>query len=160
MRAIKPAFLLVVLLACATVPFVDLDEGGGVGDSVRWKTFQLLAAGDIAGAGEYYLLATGATQLPRWMVALQRAFDAANRVAGPCEKVADDILEGFKRLGQNPTLVRFTTTVNSGAGGRISFDLEDGTNVQVSIAGYHVAVRCGERIYDAFTGPTGMLLAD
>ena len=81
----------------------------GVGDSIRLKTFQLLVAGDLEGAGEYYLLATGATQLPRWLGALQNAFNVANRVAGRCERVADDILEGYKRLGQSPTLVTFTT---------------------------------------------------
>ena len=46
MRAPMPAFLLVVLLGCATARPVGLDEGGGVGDSIRLKTLRLLLAGD------------------------------------------------------------------------------------------------------------------
>jgi len=150
-----------ILLACATLhPLDPEDSGGGGGDSIRLKTLQLLVAGDLEGAGEYYLLATGASQLPRWFVAFQSAFSVANRIAGPCQRVADDIAEGFKRLGQSPTLVTFTTNVKDGNAARIGFDLGSGQTAQVSVAGYHVAVRCGERIYDAFTGPTGMLVAE
>jgi len=29
----------------------ERDEGGGAGDSIRWKTLQLLLAGDLEGAG-------------------------------------------------------------------------------------------------------------
>lgn len=154
------ALVLAILLACAAVRPDERDTGGGGGDSIRWKTFQLLAAGDLEGAGEYYLLATGATQLPRWLVALQSAFSVANRVAGPCQKVADDIFEGFERLEQNPTMVTFTTNATSGNAARMGFVLGDGRVAQVSVSGYHVAVRCGERIFDAFTGPTGMLVAE
>jgi len=152
--------LLTVLLACATAHPLERDEGGGGGDSIRLKTLQLLVAGDLNGAGEYYLLATGVSQLPRWLVAFQNAFNVANRVAGPCQRVAEDIAGGFKRLGQSPALVTFTTNMKDGNAARIGFDLGAGQTAQVSVAGHHVAVRCGERIYDAFTGPTGMLVAD
>jgi hypothetical protein len=148
-----------ILLSCATTHPIE-DGGGGGGDSIRWKTFQLLVAGDLEGAGEYYLLATGASQLPRWLVAFQAAFSAANRMAGACQRVADDIFEGFKQLGQSPTLVRFTTGNSEGAAGIIGFDLGDGKVQQISMNGFHVAVRCGDRIYDAFTGPTGMRIAE
>jgi len=153
-------FMAVALLACAGVRQAERDPGGGGGDSIRWKTFQMLAAGDLEGAGEYYLLATGATQLPRWLVALQNAFSTANRIAGPCRQVADDIVEGFKRLGQSPTTVTFTTNNPQGLAGIIGFDLGGGKVAQVATNGLHVAVRCGDRIYDAFTGPTGMLVAE
>jgi len=152
--------LVAFLLACAAVRPAERDEGGAGGDSIRWKTLQLLVAGDLEGAGEYYLLATGASQLPRWLVAFQGAFSTANRVAGACQQVADDILEGFKRLDQNPTLVRFTTGNSEGAAGIIGFDFGGGQVQQVSMNGFHLAVRCGDRIYDAFTGPTGMLVAE
>jgi len=101
--------LVVLLLACATAHPVERDSGGGGGDSIRWKTLQLLVAGDLEGAGQHYLLATGSSE---------------------------------------------------GAAGIIGFELEDGTVQQVSVNGFHVAVRCGDRIYDAFTGPTGMRVAE
>jgi len=161
MRARKlAAVALLLACTCATARPIERDEGGGGGDSIRWKTLQLLVAGDLDGAGEYYLLATGASQLPKWLVAFQNAFSAANRVAGACERVADDVLEGFKQLGENPSLVRFTTGNSAGAAGVIGFDVGDGTVQQVSVNGLHVAVRCGDRIYDAFTGPVGMRIAE
>jgi len=161
MRTARWVALAAVVLACATGrPVVERDASGTCGDSIRWKTLQLLLAGDLEGAGEYYLPATGASQLPRWLVAFQGAFNVANRVAGSCQKVADAIFEGFKRLEQSPALVTFTTETRTKAGAVIGFDLGDGKVVQVASNGWHVAVRCGDRIYDAYTGPSGMLVAD
>ena len=131
----------------------------GISDSIRLRMLALIAQGDIAGAVEYYLLATGASTAPRWLVAMQRAFDAANRVAGPCQRVADAILEGFKKLGQNPAYVRFA----SQKGNLIGFEVNAGeslSTVQVSNNGSHVAVQLSGRIYDAFTGPAGLATQD
>jgi RHS repeat-associated protein len=128
-------------------------------NSVTARVWVMIAQGDIAGAGEYYLLATGASQLPRWFQAMQAAFSAANRVAGPCQRVANDIYNGFQKLGQNPTFVNFSTGSAKGSAGRIGFE-QGGQWTMVSTGGTHVAVQVGSKIYDAFTGPAGMTLAD
>jgi len=130
-------------------------------DSVRLRMLALIAQGDIAGAVEYYLLATGATTAPRWLVAMQRAFDLANQRAGPCQQVADDVFEGFRRLGQNPAYIRFTSVLENNR--YIGFEMTPGdmsSTLQVSNNAFHVAVRMADRIYDAFTGPAGLMVQD
>jgi len=117
-------------------------------DSIRMKLLAMIARGDVVGAGEYYLLATGASQLPRWLSAMQQAFNAGNQVAGKCEGVANNIAEGFKKLGQNPQLVK----VFGDAGQYLSWRGQQ----MVSNNNFHVAVMNGGRIYDAYTGPAGM----
>jgi hypothetical protein len=42
----------------------------------------------------------------------------------------------------------------------MSLDLPDGTSPGITKNGYHVVVKLGDRIYDAFTGPAGMKAAD
>jgi hypothetical protein len=42
----------------------------------------------------------------------------------------------------------------------MSFNLADGTSPPITRNGYHVVVRVGDRIYDAFTGPAGMTVAE
>jgi len=144
-----------------TWPRMVRETATAMPDSVRLRMLAMIAQGDISGAVEYYLLATGATTAPRWLAAMQRAFDVVNRRAGPCQEVADDVLEGFKRLGQNPAYVRFANQLQNNR--YIGFEMTPGvpaSTLQVSTNASHVAVRVGERIYDAFTGPAGLVVKD
>ncbi|HEX5747198.1 MAG TPA: hypothetical protein VFZ09_13225 [Archangium sp.] len=90
------------------IRFTDL--AGGVPDSVRTHTLVLILRGEVAAAGDYYLLATGASQLPRWFTALQKAFDTASRAPNACQSTANAIAEGFRQLGQSPQLIRISST--------------------------------------------------
>jgi hypothetical protein len=40
------------------------------------------------------------------------------------------------------------------------FELANGKDAPVSRTGYHVAVRLGDLVHDAYTGPLGMKLSD
>jgi hypothetical protein len=124
-------------------------------DSPRLKVLSMLAEGNVSGAVEYYVVATGARQAPQWLLGLQAAFNASNRVAGPCVEVARKIFEGFSALGENPQYLRITSTESE----LLAFEVRAGvpeSTLQVSSNNYHVAVRIGSRIYDAFTGPQGL----
>jgi hypothetical protein len=151
--------LLVVGVGCAT-PTVRIsdsphttDPGSlecGLPDSLRVKMLEALTRGDVIGAIGLWRLHTGREgALPRALQAFQEAFNAANRIAGPCERVARDIHEGFKFLGGTPRYARISSTQGP-------FLTWQG-RVLVSDNKLHRAVRYGERIYDAFTGPAGML---
>lgn len=124
-------------------------------DTVRSKILAHLADGNVTGAIEYYLLATGAREAPRWLQNLRLAFEAANRVAGRCVDVAQKLHEAFVQLGKNPSYVKVTSTGSE----LIAFEVQAGaprSTVQISNNNYHIAVRVGSRIYDAFTGPKGL----
>ncbi|WP_143177777.1 hypothetical protein [Cystobacter ferrugineus] len=127
---------------------------GGASDlnSINMHMLSLIARGDIAGAGEYYLLATGASQVPRWFATMQQAFNASNQAAGRCEGVANNVAEGFRKLGQNPQIVR----VFGNQGRFLSWRGQK----MVSDNNFHVAVLNDGKIVDAYTGPAGMTWAE
>jgi hypothetical protein len=60
-------------------------------------------------------------------------------------------------VGPAPQYVAFTTDEKKPY---MVFELAAGKNAAVSHNGYHVAVRLGDLIYDAYTGPLGMKLSD
>ncbi len=108
---------------------------------------------------EYYLVATGARHAPGWLQGLQSAFNATNRIAGRCVDVARKLHEGFTALGTAPRYLRVTSTESE----VLAFEVTAGvpaSTVQVSDNNYHVAVRVGSRIYDAFTGPKGLTTSE
>jgi len=114
-----------------------------------------MAEGNVQGAAEYYLVATGARQVPLWLQGLQAAFNAGNRVAGRCADVAKKIHEGFTALGKDPQYIKITSTESE----LLAFEVRAGvpsSTVRISNNNYHVAVRVGSRIYDAFAGPQGL----
>jgi hypothetical protein len=117
-------------------------------NSINMHMLSLIVRGDIAGASEYYLLATGASQVPRWLTTMQQAFNVGNQVAGRCEAVANNIAEGFRKLGQNPQLVK----IFGDKGQYLSWQGQK----MVSNNNFHVAVMNDGRIFDAYTGPAGM----
>jgi hypothetical protein len=84
--------------------------------------------------------------------AMQQAFTAANQVGRRCEGVANTIAEGFRKLGQNPQLVK----VFSDKGEILNWQGQQ----MVSNNNFHVAVMNGGRIYDAYTGAAGMTWAE
>jgi hypothetical protein len=133
-------------------PFHVTDLTGAMPDSVRLKMFAMLLRGELAAAGEYYLLATGASQLPTWFTALRHAFDVASRAPNACQGAARAIAEGFRRLGQSPQLIRISST----GGDMLSWKGRE----LVSDNNFHVAVLNEGRIFDAFTGAAGMTWAE
>lgn len=125
-------------------------------DSIRLKLLAYLARGDIAGAIVMYQVHTGKVA-PTWLMDLQAAYGVANQAAGRCQQVARIIHTAFIKLGQTPQYIAFRT---KGDEEFMVFELASGRSAPVSRNAYHVAVRVGDLIYDAYTGPLGMKLAD
>ncbi len=133
-------------------PLRFTDVAGGLPDSARMRMLELMLRGDLTAVGDHYLLVTGASQLPRWFTALQQAFDVASRAPNACQGTANAIADGFRRLGQSPQLIRISST----GGDMLSWRGRE----LVSDNNFHVAVLNGTRIFDAFTGATGMTWAE
>lgn len=125
-------------------------------DSIRLKLLAYLARGDIAGALAMYEAETG-HEAPEWLRDLQVAYSVVNQTAGNCQQVARAIHTAFIKLGQSPQFIAFRANQ---AEDYMVFELESGRDASVSHTGYHVAVRIGDVIYDAYTGPLGMRLSD
>jgi hypothetical protein len=66
--------------------------------------------------------------------------------------MAKDIYEGFKFLGGQPEYVRISST----GGTYLSWQ----SRIVMSDNNMHSVVRSGGKIYDAFTGPAGMVEAE
>jgi len=107
-----------------------------------------LARGDTAGAIALWQAHQGTQTIPKALQAFQAAFSAANRIAGPCRRIAQDIYEGFSFFGGQAQYVRISST----GGNYLSWQ----SRILMSDNNSHIAVRHGARIYDAFTGPAGM----
>jgi hypothetical protein len=152
--------VLLCLMACGGLRQAQRQDGGGGGaggqplTTIHAQVFKLIVRGEIPQAIEYYRLAAGVEQVPRWLLLMQGAFSTANRIAGPCREVADDIYEAFKRLGQSPQIVRV-----SAIGNNTNFLSWHG-RIVMSNTNSHVAVLNAGRIYDAFTGPQGLAWAE
>jgi len=140
-----------VALASAPVPTPGLWLAA-IPDSVRLKMLAALARGDIAGAISMWQLATNRDTVPPALAALQSAFSLANRVAGPCGRVAKDIYQGFKSLGGNPQYLR----LSSSSGRFLSWQ----NRTLMSDNNLHFVVEYEGKLYDAFTGPAGMSRAE
>lgn len=125
-------------------------------DSIHLKLLAYLARGDIAGAIAMYEVHTGRVA-PAWLMDLQVAYGVANQAAGKCQQVARFIHTAFIKLGQTPQYIAFRS---KGDEEFMVFELASGRSAPVSRNAYHVAVRVGDLIYDAYTGPMGMKLAD
>jgi hypothetical protein len=125
-------------------------------DSIRVKLLAYLARGDIAGAIAMYEAHTGQAA-PAWLMDLQVAYGVANQAAGKCQQVARIIHTAFSKLGQTPQYIAFKTR---GDEEFMVFELANGKSAPVTRNAYHVAVKAGDLIYDAYTGPLGMKLSD
>ncbi len=124
--------------------------------TIQARMLKCLAGGDIAGAIAMYEAETGHVA-PVWLRNLQVAYSVANQVAGKCQEVARIIHTAFTKLGQTPQYVAFKARKGEEY---MVFELATGKDAPVSHTGYHVAVRLGDLIYDAYTGPFGMKLSD
>jgi hypothetical protein len=123
-----------------------------VPDSVRLKMLAAVARGDITGAISMWQLATNRDTVPPALAALQSAFSLANRVAGPCARVAKDIYQGFKSLEGNPQYLRISST----KGDVLSWQ----NRTLMSDNNVHFLVEHQGKFYDAFTGPAGLPRAE
>lgn len=79
----------------------------------------------------------------------------ANRAVGRCQEVAKNIHAALSRLAGRPEYVAIRSRWDHPV-----FRMSDGTDQTLSHTGYHVVVRVGDTVYDAYTGPVGMKLAD
>ncbi|MFE8603174.1 hypothetical protein [Archangium violaceum] len=125
-------------------------------NTVQAQLLAYLARGDIAGAIAMYPLQTGRAA-PAWLTDLQVAYSVANQVAGRCQQVARFIHTAYGKLGQTPQYIAFKTDETKPY---MVFELANAKHASVSRTGYHVAVRVGDMIHDAYTGPLGMKLSD
>ncbi len=128
-------------------------------DSLRAGLWTRITSGNIAGAIQFYTAQTG-KDAPTWLLNFHRAFDAGNRVAGPCYKVADSIFKGFRQLGRKPDIVILRPADGSNLIGIEAMPGVASSTVQASINGQHAVVFLEGRIYDAFTGPMGQPVAE
>jgi hypothetical protein len=130
-------------------------------DTIRARLEACLLAGDLSCVVTQYLLLHGARDAPGWMRSFQNAFSVANRKSGECIKVAKAISEALRELGQRPQFLEIQVR---GTQQVLGFDeLADGKlvrNYQVSETGYHVAVKLGDKVIDAYTGPAGLTLQE
>ena len=144
--------------ATALLPSLVLNNPPLPGDeSIRARLKACILMGDLNCIVDQYLLLQDIGRVPGWLVAFQNAFAVATRKAGECEKVAKLIHEGLTRLGQRPEFMRFTV---NGPAGLLGFDeIQKGVvtkTYQISTLGYHVAIRLGDKVIDAYTGPAGL----
>ena len=124
-------------------------------ESTRARLLVYLARGDIAGAMAMYQAHTG-QPAPDWLRNLQVAYSAASQLPGKCQDVARTIHQAFSQLGRAPEYVAFRAQDK----GYMVFEFADGKQASASRNGYHVAVKLGEMVHDAYTGPLGMKLED
>jgi hypothetical protein len=121
-------------------------------DSIRLKVLTLLAEGDIAGAIALWQVHTGRTDIPKVLQDLQVAFQVTSRALNSCTQVARTIHAGFRHFGGSPEYVRISST----QGQFLSWQ----NRAIMSDNNFHMAVRHGGKIFDAFTGSGGMLEKD
>jgi hypothetical protein len=142
------------------VPALTLSSPPGPqDDTIRGRLKACVLMGDMKCIVDQYLLLKNTGQMPGWLVSFQNAFSVANRRAGESEKVARAVHQGLRELAQEPVFIRFTV---QGESRLLGFDVvENGVlvkNLQVSTTGYHVAVKLGDRVIDAYTGLVGLPL--
>jgi hypothetical protein len=122
-----------------------------------------IARGDIQAAIVLWQAHTGRQDIPGWLRAFQSAFNTINQRAGPCIEVAKGIFEGFRNLGKAPTYLKFTSEGTQRGANLLAFEVRAGeprSTIQISENFVHYAVQVENRIYDAFTGPRGLAVAE
>jgi hypothetical protein len=95
---------------------------------------------------------SGRTDIPKVLQDFQVAFHLTNRALNSCTHVARAIHAGFRHFGGTPEYVRISST----HGQFLSWQ----NRAIMSDNNFHVAVRHGGKIFDAFTGSGGMLEKD
>lgn len=150
--------LLCMHSAQAALPAPPLGEVlPAITESTRARMLALVAQGNIPAALEMWKLHTG-RQAPKVLRTMQSAYEAINQVAGACTRVAKAIHAGIQELGGKAQFLKFTPPGNAPYLGWEARPGVPQSTIQISDTGVHYAVRFKDRIYDAFTGPEGMLL--
>jgi len=132
-------------------PLRPADVQGVLPDSARMKFMTCLSQADLDCAVTAYIAAHEVDEAPAWLRMFLNAFSTANRVAGQCESVARAIYDGFTKIGQRAQLINIISSNDQVK------NLSWQGRIMVSNNNFHQAVRIGDTIYDAFTGPRGML---
>jgi hypothetical protein len=125
-------------------------------ESTRAKVLAALARGDVPGAIAAYEVHAG-SKAPEWLRALQTAFSAKSQEAGKCQDVARILHQAYSKLGRATEFIAFRANANHDY---ITFDSPGGKIQTLTHTGYHAAVRSGDLIYDAYTGPIGMKMSE
>lgn len=134
-----------------------------IAETTRLKMLVAVGRGDIEGAIVLWQAHTGQQNIPAWFRAFQTAFSAENQKAGPCIDVAKRVFEGFRKLGGEPTYLKFTSEGSQRGANLLGFEMRAGdsrSTVQISENFIHFAVRLENRVYDAFTGPRGLEMGE
>ena len=121
-------------------------------ESTRAKVLAALARGDVPGAIAAYEVHVG-SKAPEWLRALQTAYSVKSQEVGKCQEVARVLHEAYSKLGKVPEFIAIQA---NNARQYLAFDMPNGKVSYLTKNGYHAAVRVGDLIYDAFTGPLGM----
>jgi hypothetical protein len=130
--------------------------------TLKARILAAIARGDLGGAIALWELEMG-RRAPEWLTSFQAAFNVANQRAGPCAEVARSVFEGFRRLGEKPAYVRFTSTGSMRGANLIAWERragDPGSTFQIATNFYHYAVQVKDRVYDAMTGPMGMTVTE
>lgn len=125
-------------------------------ESTRARLLAALARGDISAAIVAYEADTG-RPAPAWLTNLQTAYNVSSQAVGKCQDVARTIYTAYDRLGQKPEYIAFRTRERVEF---LAFDLPNGKSPSITHTGYHVAVKIGDTVRDAYTGPLGLKLTD
>jgi hypothetical protein len=144
------------------VPGLVLEAVLQMPSTLKARMLAAIARGDLAGAIALWELEMG-RRAPQWLTEFQAAFNVVNQRAGPCVEVAKSVFEGFRRLGEKPAYVRFTSTGSMHGANFIGWERRAGepsSTFQISVSSYHYAVQLKDRVYDAMTGPTGLTVAE
>lgn len=139
-----------------TAPEVASRSVPSILESTRARLLASLARGDIAGAITAYATHVG-SQAPQWLRALHTAYSAKSQEVGRCQEVARIIHTAYSKLDKAPEFIAFKATANQDY---ITFDLPNGKVQTLTRTGYHIVVRVGDVIHDAYTGPLGMKMTD
>ena len=133
-------------------------------DSVTTSFWRAIASGDIEQA--VFILGqattsslTISTRAGTGAVSglLKLIFDKFPATAQQCDTAAQNVSKVFQAVGKNPQIYRFRDHYNAQF-----FFLDPNNNRQAifSSRGYHVIVELEGKVFDALTGPEGMLWKD
>lgn len=113
----------------------------------------LLLSGKVAEALGYAKEHYG--RVPAWLRSYAAAFDAAKQAVGQCQDVAKAIHAGMTQMGQKPEYLGIQSTWRY-----VLYQPPDGKEQTITRTGYHVVVKVGDRVFDAYTGPAGMKVTE
>jgi hypothetical protein len=154
--AVRPSIIPLLAQAPRMASKAAARSVPSITESTRAHILAALARGDVAGAITAYEAHVG-QRAPEWLRALQTAFSAKSQEVGRCQEVARILHTAFSNLGKT---VEFIAIRANNMRQYMTFDAPDGRGLPVTKNGYHAAVKVGDMIYDAFTGPLGLKVQD